>query len=166
MKRSLNAYYYSFDPTGCDEVDAILEAVARAGKAFHCTSDWQEADHTGEGVADRIQRVANELAAKLVSESQQASSVGGEREAFLNAAAEHIRENPDDWVLLNGHDDEERWAFWGWKARAALSPAGGGVVMPERQSSPAGARYYPPECQIYDDAWNDCLDEVARLNAK
>lgn len=29
------AYYYGFDETGCLEVDRVLSAVARAGKAFH-----------------------------------------------------------------------------------------------------------------------------------
>lgn len=36
----LNAYYYSFQPTGCFEIDLILSAVARAGKAFHHTDSW------------------------------------------------------------------------------------------------------------------------------
>jgi len=38
----LNAYYYCFGPTGCFEIDLILSAVARAGKAFHHTDSWSD----------------------------------------------------------------------------------------------------------------------------
>lgn len=38
--RRFDAYYYSFDPTGCEPVDLILMAVARAGKLAHHTEDW------------------------------------------------------------------------------------------------------------------------------
>lgn len=36
-----DAYYYSFEPTKCSPVNEILKAVARAGKMYHNTSDWQ-----------------------------------------------------------------------------------------------------------------------------
>jgi hypothetical protein len=42
-----------------------------------------------------------------------------ERTAFEAAASAYIVANPDEWPLLGGHDDEERWAFVGW--RLALS---------------------------------------------
>lgn len=34
---SLNAYYFSFEPTGVDAIDEILAAVAHAGRAYHHT---------------------------------------------------------------------------------------------------------------------------------
>jgi hypothetical protein len=41
-ERWLSAYYYGFGPTGAFPVDVILSAVARAGKAFHSTADWND----------------------------------------------------------------------------------------------------------------------------
>lgn len=49
-----SAYYYSFSATGDPYIDAILEAVARAGKMYHNTADWDE------DVIAAIQTVANE----------------------------------------------------------------------------------------------------------
>jgi hypothetical protein len=69
----------------------------------------------------------NHNADEIVKNIDECKRFAGEREAFLNAAAEHIRNNPDDWVLLDGHEDEQRWAFWGWQARSA-QPA---PVVPE-----------------------------------
>ena len=63
--RRLNAYYYSFEPTGCDAVDAVLEAVASAGKAFHHTEDWQDAWTDKPAPVDWIQTAANEAATAL-----------------------------------------------------------------------------------------------------
>lgn len=60
------AYYYSFVPTGCEEVDAILREVANAGKSYHNTSDWNDDGWDGQTpVAKRIQIVANESADKI-----------------------------------------------------------------------------------------------------
>lgn len=68
-KRNLRAYYYGFDPTGDDKIDAILEAVARAGKAHHHTSEWYNAsfDSTcsndeGPTYIERIQEAAKAAA--------------------------------------------------------------------------------------------------------
>ena len=38
----LRAYYYGFAPTGVEEIDRILSAVACAGKAFHHTEGWND----------------------------------------------------------------------------------------------------------------------------
>jgi hypothetical protein len=68
-ERRLNAYYYSFDSTGNDDVDAILEAVARAGKAYHHTEDWSDTEGwDGKPVkseVEKIQEAAQALADKL-----------------------------------------------------------------------------------------------------
>jgi len=63
----MDAYYYSFRPTGVPEVDKILSAVACAGKAFHHTGDWyDDADtypyHTGKTPVEWIQNAASEAA--------------------------------------------------------------------------------------------------------
>lgn len=51
------AYYYGFSKTGDPGVDAILQAVAAAGKAYHHTEDWGDGEN--DGYAGRIQRAAN-----------------------------------------------------------------------------------------------------------
>lgn len=67
----MNAYYYSFEPTGVYAIDKILSAVATAGKAFHSTSEWSEdgeygpgewAPFTGTSCSEWIQNAANEAA--------------------------------------------------------------------------------------------------------
>lgn len=68
----MNAYYYSFDPTGNPYIDKILSAVACAGKAFHHTREWNDEDtcvlHSGNSPVEWIQNAANE-AAKFIKEN-------------------------------------------------------------------------------------------------
>lgn len=61
-ERFLNAYYFHFEPTGSDRIDAILEAVARAGKAYHHTDGWNEVSSDGLSYTQKIQNAANEAA--------------------------------------------------------------------------------------------------------
>lgn len=69
----MNAYYYGFEPTGVEEIDWILSAVASAGKAFHSTDQWQDKVEYGvfenESPQDYIQRMADN-AAKVWKEKQ------------------------------------------------------------------------------------------------
>lgn len=65
-ERYLGAYYYGFNATGVDAIDAILEAVASAGKGCHNTADWTDYPSTDESYVDKIQQAAND-AAKLMS---------------------------------------------------------------------------------------------------
>ena len=58
----MNAYYYSFEPTGLECIDKILEAVARAGKGAHHTEDWEDF-----GYIDKIQEAANEARDKIMN---------------------------------------------------------------------------------------------------
>lgn len=64
----MDAYYYGFDRTGVPGIDAILSAVAYAGKAFHGTDQWYDTDVNygpitgGMSAADLIQAAANEAA--------------------------------------------------------------------------------------------------------
>ncbi len=64
---NLNAYYYSFDPTGVLAIDRVLAAVARAGKGSHHTEDWGESYDGEPSLLEGIQGAADE-SAKLVSE--------------------------------------------------------------------------------------------------
>jgi hypothetical protein len=62
----MNAYYYSFEPTGVPAIDAILGAIGSAGKGSHHTESWDEehgSDEFAFSYIDRIQGAAL-LAAK------------------------------------------------------------------------------------------------------
>lgn len=64
----MDAYYYSFEPTGVEAIDRILSAVACAGKAFHHTEEWNEEatprEHLrGTTPKEWIQNAANDAAA-------------------------------------------------------------------------------------------------------
>lgn len=70
-KLRMNAYYYSFTPTGLELVDRILSAVACAGKGYHHTEDWNEEDDwrdtncppfRGKSYVDWIQNAADDAA--------------------------------------------------------------------------------------------------------
>ena len=73
QKLYLNAYYYSFEPTGILEIDKILEAVAQAGKSYHNTDMWNEPSDYGDkkSCEERIQDAANDAAQKLVTSDSQ-----------------------------------------------------------------------------------------------
>lgn len=64
----MNAYYYEFTPTGNEEIDLVLSAVACAGKAYHDTSEWGDEcgfsyhPHKGATPIDWIQNAANKAA--------------------------------------------------------------------------------------------------------
>lgn len=95
MAMRLNAYYYSFEPTGVEAIDRILSAIACAGKAFHLTEDWNDQvydlDENGQKipnpyepflrgwtVVEWIQNAANDAAA----EAHPATAVRRFHEAF------------------------------------------------------------------------------------
>jgi hypothetical protein len=65
----LDAYYYSFDPTGNEDVDKLLSAIARASKAFYSTADWTEECEWlgGKSYIDLIQERAQVIADKLTA---------------------------------------------------------------------------------------------------
>ena len=61
----MNAYYFGFTPTGTEDIDAILSAVASAGKGAHHTESWNdihEWEEDGLSAVDRIQNAANKAA--------------------------------------------------------------------------------------------------------
>ena len=92
--RRLDAYYYSFSETGSVPIDAILSAVAIAGKSCHNTDRWTEDDEwsrwgVGRSLVDVIQCAANEAATALLD-------AAAERDRL----AEAVRAYVDDWDLL------------------------------------------------------------------
>ena len=87
----LEAYYYSFEPTGVIEIDRILSAVARAGKAFHNTEQWDEDAYGKWKPVELIQTAANEAAKAL--EGLVSAPTGDE--AGESAAWDEFRDGPD-----------------------------------------------------------------------
>lgn len=85
----------------------------------------------------------------------QAASVGGERECTCPTSRGAGK--PGLCPIHDARYIEQQ------KARAALSPAGGGVVMPEPMTISAEASGFQNGKMV---GWNACLDEVSRLNAK
>lgn len=76
----MDAYYYGFTRTGLGAVDAILSAVAVAGKGSHHTESWAGTDSawfygdrpglpSADGAEDLIQKTAD-LAAKNITTDQ------------------------------------------------------------------------------------------------
>lgn len=88
--RRLNAYYFSFDSTGSPIIDAILSAVAYAGKSYHHTESWARGSRWDEGrsYVDVIQAAANEAANKLTDADALRAELAHMTEARDNARAE------------------------------------------------------------------------------
>jgi hypothetical protein len=74
----MNAYYYGFERTGVGPVDAILSAVAVAGKGSHHTDGWTDESTFGyyagrpylpdaDTAAELIQFTANRSAEQIRS---------------------------------------------------------------------------------------------------
>lgn len=59
----MNAYYYSFAPTGVRAIDEILSAVAVAGKAYHHTEYWSDSEGDEKSYVELIQEAAVRAAA-------------------------------------------------------------------------------------------------------
>lgn len=85
----LSAYYYGFDSTGNRHIDAILSAVAWAGKGSHSTDSWtDEADGSwvieygprsmGKSYADAIQETAKRAADYIDQIKREAFHLGWE----------------------------------------------------------------------------------------
>lgn len=101
----MDAYYYSFDETGVGAVDAILSAVAQAGKNWHHTDSWTDAHDWSDDTrsdAERIQDAAGACATAI------AAHIAAERDALLakfEALAEdyeatHLVDDPYDVVSV------------------------------------------------------------------
>lgn len=116
-----NAYYYSFEPTRVGPVDAVLSAVAWAGKGSHHTESW-DADGAfgyyknlpglvdGRSAIDLIQKNADQ-AADLVLALLEDVRVRDERIAAalkeLDAVADHSTQAERRvYAILTGGDPD------------------------------------------------------------
>lgn len=68
----MDAYYFGFERTGVGIIDAILSAVAIAGKGVHSTEGWADEEfaryHSDQLTYEqRIQKAADDAAATLRS---------------------------------------------------------------------------------------------------
>lgn len=78
----MNAYYYSFRPTGVEAIDRILSAVACAGKAHHYTEDWGDETRPyepflrGECPVAWIQNAAEDAAATFLNSGSRGERTG------------------------------------------------------------------------------------------
>ena len=87
----MDAYYFGFDATGVGAVDAILSAVAIAGKGAHNTADWYDdggsyycarpglAPNTGDGQGS----AATLIAATAVQSAERISALAADYMALL-----------------------------------------------------------------------------------
>jgi hypothetical protein len=80
------AYYYAFDATGDEGVDAVLSAVAYAGRMAHHTEGWQDDEHNPSQM-QRIQQAANKAAA------DRAAALTEPKDAFANISVY------GDWIV-------------------------------------------------------------------
>lgn len=100
----MNAYYYSFSPTGYNEIDRILSAVACAGKAFHNTDCWTDGcdpyeGHVGDNPIDWIQNAANDCATYF--KSAYAAGIKTERERCLSIIERWRPMTKQSWVTVS-----------------------------------------------------------------
>lgn len=67
--RAFHAYYFDVDPTGDNDIDLILMALAAAGKGYHHTDQWSDGGPTyeedGLSYIDTIQAAANRAASEM-----------------------------------------------------------------------------------------------------
>ena len=122
--RRLNAYYFGFDSTGSPAIDAILSAVAHAGKSYHHTEGWSDEDSRwGEDRShvDVIQAAAHEAAAQFAATEAARLTLRAQRDRVLSVARDLVAAAPGDeispgvvnWmntigsVLLRAYDIEE-----------------------------------------------------------
>ncbi len=125
----MNAYYYSFEPTGCYAVDKILSAVATAGKGFHNTEDWSEKWGDGPTCVEVIQEAANSAV----------NTVEGIEHLSAALAAAHAlmdRYNETRGVAVGIAPSEDANIFAEWDALddalKAMRPQGAAVGYPVR----------------------------------
>lgn len=73
QKQTYYAYWFSLEATGNPHIDAILEAIARAGKASHHTEGWNDDFWGGDEPThvEKIQAAADAAAKAWAAEGEQ-----------------------------------------------------------------------------------------------
>ncbi len=84
-----SAYYYSFDATGVPEIDSILKAIARAGKAYHHTEDWNDIPYSSSGDDTPVQWI--QKAADAAAISLKSSPAAGATPSITDTQVEAVR---------------------------------------------------------------------------
>lgn len=70
----MDAYYFGFDRTGVGIIDAVLSAVATAGKGYHHTESWSDVDKwVLDGKTSYVDLIQN-AAADAASTARQAAN--------------------------------------------------------------------------------------------
>ncbi|MFU6557269.1 hypothetical protein ACM79U_11720 [Pseudomonas aeruginosa] len=132
--RNLDAYYYGFDPTGCDLVDSVLEQVARAGKAFHSTDDWNEEDLDGLSPVDKMQAAANASAKTIMALIAEVERLKAELSQCASALPGTYYMDPPDGGNVSIPEQIRRMAKDAARYRALRQKERGVVVVRNRTS--------------------------------
>lgn len=108
-ERYMRAYFHEFTPTRVDAVDAVLEAIALAGKGYHYTGDWTDADQYGpDGYWSLIQLVANNAAVAFRSISAKLAAVERERDTLTERLAQ-MEAGRRQFPVLNSGGQKIDW---------------------------------------------------------
>lgn len=132
----MDAYYYGFDRTCCGPVDAVLSAVAIAGKGSHNTDGWTNRDvygyydkrpglpanpriddWTGGSAVELIQLTAKASAEKVKSLSDDLAALLAEVERLrgqIEGLCVIIDSHPNPFEC-GKHDDDDDPVSCGWK---------------------------------------------------
>ena len=97
----MEAYFYGFDPTGVEEIDRILSAVAWAGKAQHHTQNWVEEAYSNGTPVEWIQKAANDAAQALRALADMRGALGFDTKAD---AHDNLLGAREDLSNSNGND--------------------------------------------------------------
>jgi hypothetical protein len=103
----MDAYYYGFDRTEVGVIDAVLSAVAKAGKGYHHTEEWN--DEHGDGLPSHAARIqlsaesAADVISVLVAEVERLRTLVSAQESALNFettclnCADRLQDGYDAW---------------------------------------------------------------------
>lgn len=123
----MSAYWFAFDETGEDAIDAVLSSVAWAGKSYHSTEHWSDDREDAPSHTEQIQAAANAAAAeiaKLRAELEEARAMPAMlRDRFaISVASGELSSQSREW---GGYPpgDEARFAERVWKLTDALLAA-------------------------------------------
>jgi len=111
VPKTFHAYYYCFTATGNPAIDAILQAVAYAGKGAHHTRDWNDL-----GYIERIQKAADIGARRRITVSELQTAA----KAMHEASAACFGWRRGDWDNVDDEVKKHRL----FEAKAAFSSIG------------------------------------------
>lgn len=110
----MDAYYYGFDPTGCEPVDRILAAVALAGKLLHHTEGWGDDLWYGDpGPVEIIEHFACEAADEIERLTAENQELRAAIQAHYEATRAEACCEPDLAVEDGWATDRALWAVAG-----------------------------------------------------